>query len=219
MRMLMLLCSLALAGCVTVEEVESHRASVAAWERVEVARAQSLGERFKALQEVARRGDTTALVAVAFSVNGSTNPQGVSVSQLPAPPDSEARAYRWASLVLPTATAITAGYFGYKLGTVQSDNSRLQAVASYDTMGTLGTSGLGTTRDVALAGYTAIGAMPPSSVTTTTRNVTIGAGATAAWEGGTANMDFSHRCSGSWSNPLTTGAGITNFNPGQPYNC
>jgi hypothetical protein len=222
-------------GCATDSEMLAHRDSLAAWERVETARAQASARRFEALGEVARRGDTAAQVAVAFAIAGSGG-GGSNVgtsTPMPAPPDSEARAYRWASLVLPTATTITAGYFGYKLGSVQSDNARMQAEASYGAMANLGTAGIAGATSVAVRGFDAFAALPPGTVTTTTLNV--GPGGVANTGSGSAMLDNSRRCNPVYTQTgggttsaiagsgTTTGGGATAYPPtwnfSNPFTC
>lgn len=193
------------AGCViTPEETETHRRSIEAWERVEIARANANAKRFDALAEVARRGDTTAQVAVAFAVGApGAGGGGVAPTPMPTPPDSEARAYRWAALILPTATALGSGYFGYKLGVVSSNNAARQAEASYGAMGQLGTAGINGIRDVALGGFDTFGAQP------TGMSLTINGNGNAGAIGGPATLDNSRRCAPSFQLTGPGGAGGT----------
>lgn len=183
---------LLLTGCVTTEELESHRASVQAWKEVELARASAQANRFAALVEVAKRGDTTALVGVTFAVSGNGGGLPVQASPLPSAPDAEARAFRWASLILPNATTIAIAGFGARVQMNASDNARMASEYSYGAMASIGTTGMGTTRDVALAGFNTFAAMPPSSQTTT--NVTLGNGSQAAWGESSQSFDLSRRC-------------------------
>jgi hypothetical protein len=131
-------------------------------------------------------------VAVAFAVQANSGGSDSRPNPLPVITDPAEGAYRWASLILPTATAITAGYFGYKLGTVQSDNARMQTEASYRAVG----AGFASNTSIANSGFAAIASLPPS-VTTTTTNTYNTNGVTAF--GGPASLDQSRRCSGSWN--------------------
>jgi len=191
-----------LTGCVsTAEELDNHRRALEAWERVEIARANASAKRFDALAEVARRGDTTAQVAVAMAVGGNGGLNTIAPSPMPSPPDSEARAYRWAALVLPTATALGSGYFGYKLGVATSNNATRQAEASYGAMATLGTGGFNAVRDVSLGAFDAFATMP-AGIT-----MQINGNGNAAAIGGPATLDQSRRCAPSFQLTGPGGAG------------
>jgi hypothetical protein len=214
--------AIASSGCVTVEEMNAHRESVAAWERVEIARAQALSKRFEALGVVAARGDTTAQVAVAFAVNSGSASNVLQAAPMPAAPDAEARAYRWASLILPTATTIAVAGFGAKVQMNASDNAARVQEASYGTIGSVAGSGYSAASSVALAGFDAIRAMPQG--VTTTNTMTIGAGGAGVVGDGSASVDASRRCAPSWTQPLTLTGSAGAFVPGStsysnPFNC
>jgi hypothetical protein len=130
--------------------------------------------------------------------NGAT-PAAVPPPQVTDPNEG---ALKWAAVILPTATAITAGYFGYKLGSTQSDNAAATSIAGYGTMATLGTSGTTAATNIATAGFGAFAALPPSSQTTTTNTMTVGAGSAGAI-GGAATLDQSRRCATTYSQPIT----------------
>lgn len=174
-----------LAGCVTVEETESYRRAVEAWERVEIARAHANAKRFDALAEVARTGGETSKVAVAFAVSGGSSSSITAAAPLPAAPDSETRFYRWASLILPTATTLGSGYFGYKLGVAQSNNAARMTEASYGALST----GFGAIRDVATSAFETMPLLPG-----TTYHIQ-GNGNATAFGAGNATLDNSRRCS------------------------
>ena len=157
--LILILTASLLASCATSDHYAAQRDQIAAWERVEVARAQANAKRFDALTVAARDGSDVARIAVAFAVTGIGGQQTFP-TQLPIITDPAEGAYRWASLILPTATAITAGYFGYKLGSVQSNNSARMTEASYGAIG----QGFGS--NTAIAGY--IQAPAPNNTTTTT---------------------------------------------------
>ena len=204
-------------GCATTEEMAAHRDSIAAWERVEIARANANAKKYDVMREVATRGDASSQIALVLALVGLGQPQPQQTAPMPAPPDPEMRVYRWASILLPSATAITAGYFGYRLGVTQSDNAALTSIAGYGTMSALGTTGMGTTRDVAAAGFAAIGSMPQGI----TMNVAAG-GAGAI--GGSASVDASRRCAPSYSQPVALQGAAGAFAPGStsyanPFNC
>lgn len=208
---LLLATSLALlTGCASDQHYAAQREQLAAWERVEIARAQAGARKYEALTAAARDGSDLARVAVAFAVQANGNGGDSRPNPLPVITDPAEGAYRWASLILPTATAITAGYFGYKLGTVQSDNARMQTEASYQAVG----AGYASNTAIAGAGFRAVAAIPASNTTTTTNTYTT-SGVTAF--GGPASLDQSRRCSGSWNIiPASNSAGSL-FTA--PFNC
>jgi hypothetical protein len=143
----------------------TQREQTAAWERVEIARAQAAAKRYDALSVAARDGSDLARVAVAFATAGLNNAQHISSPppQVQPPPDE---AYKWASLIIPTAANIASVGFGYKLGAVQSNNAARQAEASYGAIASVANGGFGTA--TALAGFI----QAPGPVTNTTTNTT-----------------------------------------------
>jgi len=157
-----LLLSILLVGCATTEHYNAQREQIAAWERVEIAKAQANSTRHDALVAAATGGSDGVRIAAIFAAAGLGG-NNVAPTLLPAITDPADGAYRWASLILPTATAITAGYFGYKLGTTQSDNAAITSIAGYQTMGGIASSGFGA--NAAIAGFIQ---SPQANVTTTT---------------------------------------------------
>lgn len=218
----LLACAL-LSACVTTDEINAHRDALAAWERVEIARANASARRFEALSEVARSGGESAKIAVVMAVNGGGGEVRVA-APMPAVPDTEGRAFRWASLILPVATTLGAQYSGYRLGIAQSDNSARIAEAGYGAI-TAGYLGM---RDFGIAGFDALAARPGG--------ITINGSGNSAAMGGSAMLDTSHRCSpvfgsggaggsGGATGASSTGAGGAGApggaapGMGAPFNC
>jgi hypothetical protein len=197
--------ALALTGCASTDHYNAQREQVAAWERVETARASANSRKWDALAHAAKDADPQTRIAIVMALGMNGSGQGTQTAPMPAITDPNEAALRWASIILPSATAITAGYFGYRLGVTQSDNAAATSIAGYGSMTALGVGGQAATRDTAIAGFATFGAMPPSSVTTSTVNV--GAGSVAGWNGGTAAVDQSRRCTNSqpW---ITTTTGL-----------
>lgn len=194
----LILTSLALLspGCAANEAYYiTQREQIAAWERVEVARAQANAKRLDALSTAAHNGSDLARVAVAFAIAGMSGGQQFQ-TQIPQVQPPQDEVYKWAALILPSATAITSGYFGYKLGVAQSDNARLQTEASYGAI----TSGF--TSNAQIAGYIQT---PQPNVTTTTNTTTT---STLSGTGvlGSGTYSYSPRsCSGGNSGSVSTG--------------
>lgn len=198
---LIALIALTVTGCASDAYYQAHQASVLAWERAEVARAQA---RYSAIGEYAKHGNSHAQVlAVALLGNG-----GGDRAQFPVLANPEDNALRWASIILPVLSNVAIAGYGAKVAIAQSDNSRYTAEASYAAMG----QGYAATRDVAMAGFDAFRNMPPSSQSSTT--ISVGSNAHAAWDGGTMNFDSSRRCTGSWPN---SSYGI--YQGSAPFNC
>ena len=159
---LSLLVLLLLPSCATNHDAYyiTQREQIAAWERVEVARAQANTARISALSSAANNGSDVARVAVALVAAGLNGGNGAA-QQMAAPPlvqPPQDDVYKWAALILPSATAIASNYFGFRLGAIQSDNARLSTEASYGAI----SAGYGSIERV--AGFI----QAPGAVTTTT---------------------------------------------------
>jgi hypothetical protein len=200
MRSLVLL--LLLPGCATDAYYLAQMKQLDVYRETEIARAAAYARKYDALAEFSRTGNSHAQVAAVIALNAERPVQ----APLPAVRDPSEDVYKWATLVLPTATAITAGYFGYKLGTVQSDNARMQTEASYSAIN----AGYASNTAIATAGFN----QPPS--VTTTNTYSLGTNAIGVW-GGTAQQDNSRRCQGSWLTYPSTGANPLGVNA--PFTC
>jgi hypothetical protein len=157
-----ILLALLSASCATNDNYYiTQREQIAAWERVEIARAQADSRKYEALSVAANNGSDVARVAVALAVGGVGNGQNFQHTQIPQVQAPQDEAYKWAALILPTATNIAVAGFGYKLGVTQSDNSRLQTEASYRAVSS------GYTSNAQIASYIQA---PGATTTTTTTN-------------------------------------------------
>jgi hypothetical protein len=211
------------SGCASTDHYAALREQTLAWREVEMAKAQASAKRFEALALVSRNGDTAAQVAVAMALAGLGGTSGVPAStpppQITDPNDS---ALRWASIILPSATAITAGYFGYRLGETQSNNAAAASISANSTM--LGMAN--GTRDVALGGFNTFASLPPATSTTNSFTTSVTGGGQAV-VGGSTLTDSRRNCvptynqsPGGMASPLPAGATFTNvFNPSQPFAC
>jgi hypothetical protein len=185
------------ASCATSDHYNAQREQIAAWERVEIAKAQANARRHDALVAAATGGSDGVRIAAIFAAAGLGG-NNVFPSQLPAVTDPNEAVYKWASLILPTATAITAGYFGYKLGTTQSDNAAATSIAGYGTMG--GIAGAGFASNATIAGFVQA---PAANITTTTSNTTT---STLSGTGVLGSGSYAVRnCNGGSASYTTTG--------------
>jgi hypothetical protein len=166
---LMLIATL-LAGCATSSHYDAQREQIAAWERVEIAKAQANARRHDALVAAATGGSDGVRIAAIFAaagLNGGVNGQ---TTPVPAITDPQESALRWASIILPSATAITAGYFGYKLGAVASNNAAATSIAGYNAMGGIASAGFAS--NGTLGGFIQAPAANVTTTTTSTSNTT-----------------------------------------------
>jgi len=101
-----------------------------------------------AIKAIAASGDTTAK-AIAVLMLGLQSGQQ---RQVPIEPPRD-NALQWASVILPSLTAVAGGYFGYRVAVTQSNNATTVANHSYDTIG-----------GISLAGFNAISEFKPVPV-------------------------------------------------------
>jgi len=116
-------------------------------------------ERAKAIIALAQGGDaTTRTVAVLMLAMQQGSTQSAQIE----PPRDQALA--WASLIVPSATALAGGYFGYRLGITQSNNSAATSIAGYGTMGSIAGAGFGAASSIAGAGLSALKPLPSAAI-------------------------------------------------------
>lgn len=118
--------------------------------QVMVAEAQAKAdiERYKALAEIARAGDSAAKVAAVMSLNNtSSNKQPTIMRQ---PESASDTALKWTSVLLPSVTQIYGLTKNYDLAINQSNNSKDIAINSNQTM--LGFGRLTAGREIPIVG-------------------------------------------------------------------
>lgn len=149
MKILVIAVPLLLTGCATSKEYASY---LAAHQAAHEAKASAEKARYAAIAEIAKNAtDPSARTAAVMALA-----MGKSESQVVPPAPPQDKVIQWASLLLPAVTNLSSGYFGYRLGTVQSNNNRDVTVAGYNTFGTMATAGYGALRDTANAGLGAV---------------------------------------------------------------
>jgi hypothetical protein len=194
---------LLLTGCATSDHYNAQREQIAAWERVEIAKAQANARRHDALVAAATGGSDGVRIAAIFAaagLNGGVNGQ---TTPVPVVTDPQESALRWASIILPSATAITAGYFGYRLGEVASNNAAATSIAGYNTMGGIASAGFAS--NGAIAGFIQA---PAANITTTTSSSNTLSGTGVLGSGSYAIRN----CNGGSGGNATTGS--AGFAPG-----
>ena len=150
MKLLLIPAVAVLAGCTSMDK--QYAAHLAAAQSIAQANALASQEKVRQIGEIARASadpssKTAAVMALAFV----QTPQ----SQLPAPPESQA--LKWASVLLPAVTNLGAGYFGYRLGVVNSDNAAATTIAGYNSFSNIANGGFNAVGNVANSGLAAIG--------------------------------------------------------------
>ena len=158
---------LALVGCQT----EPYRDYANALAAIAQAKASVQIAQAAALKELAYQGDATSkTVAIIMLGLGGGGAGGGQQYQNPAPPQNEA--LQWAQVLLPTVATLGLGYWGYRLGVHQSDNSANVSIAGYGAM-----------QGIAQSGFNAVGQFKPipfdwsklpvtnQTTTTTTNNI------------------------------------------------
>jgi hypothetical protein len=220
-RIVAALVALSLAACSTTGADPNYVARLEAQASVE--RAQADVEKAKAAAEaarwaaVARVAETAtdpgsrqlAIMALAIGANRVSDAPR-QFQPMPALPVTDAdRALQWAQVFAGPVTSIAAGYFGYRLGTTQSDNQASTTIAGYQTFGQI--AGAGFASNSTLAGMIQAPAIPQPNITIGGSGV-IGAGTyTGAYSG--ANAGNSGLIgNNNFSPPTTTTTTNTNTN-------
>jgi hypothetical protein len=198
--------SVAIAGCASSDHYNAQRDQIAAWERVETARAQAEARRWDALANAARDADPATRLAVAITLGSGQGAQQQQRAPLPQVTDPSETALRWTQALAGPVVNLAAVGFGAWTAVTQSDNAAATAISSNQTMLGLGSVGVAGMRDVSIAGFRALPQLTPNTTTTNTYTIT---GSAIAQNGSTAALDNSRRCSPAY--PWTYGG-----NPTQP---
>lgn len=146
MRVLIVAGLVVMTGCASSKEYSTY---LAAHQAAHESRAAAEKARYAAIAEIAKTSvDPAARTAAVMALA-----MGKSESQVapPAPPQNEM--LQWASVFVPALTNVSAGYFGYRLGTVQSNNNRDTTIASHNAFGSIATGGFNALSATATAGF------------------------------------------------------------------
>lgn len=134
-----------LTGCASTNK--DYVALLTAQQAVAVQNAEAAKARYNAMAEIARTGDAASKTAAVMAMAMVQIPH----VQLPAPPENEA--FKWASILLPAVSNLGTGYFGYRLGTTQSNNAAATTIAGYNTFGQMATGAYTALGATAAAGF------------------------------------------------------------------
>jgi len=164
--------TLLLGGCATTldpnyaAQLEVHSAQTKAAGNAEMARAQAEAARFAAIAKVAEGGDARSkdVAIMALALSGANNGGGggnasamAFARNVPQLPESDAdKAYKWTALFAGPITNIASGYFGYKLGTTQSNNSASVALSTNDTFGKMSNYAMTAATNISNSGFNAV---------------------------------------------------------------
>jgi hypothetical protein len=150
---------LLLSGCATTLDpnyalqLESYRLTIQSQQNVEVAKAKAEEARYAAIAEIASRGDIvsrqTAILALALSGKGSADARAIAVTLPTIPESQEDRALKWAAIFAGPITSVAQGYFGYRLGVTQSNNTANSTIASYSALQNVAVGGFGSNTAIA----------------------------------------------------------------------
>lgn len=163
---------LLLAGCQTTLDpnyalqLESYRLTITSQQNVEVAKAHAEAARYQAMSAIAERGNEQsrqmAILALALARSGGDTAKLVP-AVLPNPPETqEDKALRWAAIFAGPVISVAQGYFGYRLGVTQSNNTANSTIASYNAFAATAASGFNANRDIATSGFNANSAIATS---------------------------------------------------------
>lgn len=158
MKNLLVVLALLLSGCASVDK--NYAAALAAYQAAHASMATVTQEQIRALGKGMDSADPTARAVSAMAL-AQIRPQ---LMNLPNPPESDA--YKWASLIVPTAGYLAMGYYNYRLGSIQSSNQRDIAVSTNNAFLGMGSA----IASAGTAGYPYVQA--PGPVTTTTNAYT-----------------------------------------------
>lgn len=160
MKNLLVVMALLLSGCASVDK--NYAAALAAYQAAHASMATVTQEQIRALGKGMDSADPTARAVSAMAL-AQIRPQ---LMNLPNPPESDA--YKWASLIVPTAGYLAMGYYNYRLGSIQSSNQKDIAVSTNNAFLGMG-SAIAT---AGTAGYPYVQAPGPVTTTTTTNAYT-----------------------------------------------
>jgi hypothetical protein len=153
-----------LSGCATTLDpnyalqLDAYRLTISSQQSVEVAKARAEEARYNAMASIATSADPQskqmALLALALARGGSGGElRQVNVALPQAPETQEDRALKWAAIFAGPLTSVAQGYFGYRLGVTQSNNTAASTIASYNSMGLIATGGFASNQNIANAGF------------------------------------------------------------------
>src|SRR5207342_2350590 len=91
-----------------------------------------------------------AIMALALGGRGESAARSTDVLVPRIPETQEDRALKWAAIFAGPITSVAQGYFGYRLGVAQSNNTANSTIASYTSMDRIANGGFAS--NVAIAG-------------------------------------------------------------------
>lgn len=126
MKILTLLCAVVLTGCSTAEYDRYAKAQT----DIAVARHQAEAEKYKAMSEIAKAGDSAAKVAAVMAMAMGNN-NSTTATAIQPPQTSEA--LQWASILVPGLTQVVGMRYNYMSQKVSSDNAAVLGVSTNNT--------------------------------------------------------------------------------------
>lgn len=159
-----------MVGCATGVDpnyklrLETQLAIESKYAEVAKANALALQARYAAVQKGMETGDTTAKTVGMVILGGiGGGGQQELMARVPAPvptleTNSDTVLKYFQALSTPTAMLVS-GYFGYKMGVVQSNNAAATTIAGYNTFGTMAGAGYTAASNIATAGFNSNGTL------------------------------------------------------------
>lgn len=155
-----------LSGCATTLDpnyalqLESYRLTITSQQNVEIAKARADEARYQAMATIAQHGgpqaQQLAIVALALGGRGDTSTRNTVVNLPTIPENQEDRALKWAAIFAGPVTSVATGYFGYRLGVTQSNNTANSTIASYNAFATTAIAGFNSNQNIAGAGFNTV---------------------------------------------------------------
>lgn len=154
-------------------QLDAYRLTIASQQSVEVAKARAEEARYNAMANIAGGAEPQtkqmALLALALARVSGGDARAINVVLPNAPESQEDRALKWAAIFAGPLTSVAQGYFGYRLGVTQSNNTAQSTIASYNSLGLVAASGFSANSNIAGAAFAALPLFKPS-----TPNINIG---------------------------------------------
>jgi len=206
------LATVLLGGCAT--GYDKYIASIQATNQalVDSANKQSDTEKSKymAFAYIAAKTDDPAtkqmaVMALALSSKGDS---GNVANHMVAPAAPEDPLKSWAAILVPSLTNLGSGFFSYKMGVAQSNNSRDISIASYNALSSTSSAGFNANTAIANGGFATVQQI---ASTLGQPNVTINGNGNGAQLGGGTQAVTQHNCttgaSGAGGSGATGGSG------------
>lgn len=221
-----------LVGCASTPTLDpNYLAYLESMERIERNRAEAIkakynaqAENAKAAADIARNGGETAkALAVVSLTRGEGHSENLTqqsgIIALPGKQEAwDEKVLRWAGALGSVVNPWVGGYFGYRLGTEQSRNSREVAISQNNSFASIASSGFATASAISQSGYQAIQGVSNSAWANVGRlqpNITVTNGAVSTGAGNASYTSTTTTHTNSHNRQCQGGNGAPGGNGGQ----